>query len=71
MCDIHPVLPNQCGSAELKEKGGAERGVGGGVEKGKQNLPGGIILLPSTTGAKGLPVLFPACPRLPLLVCTK
>lgn len=43
MCDIHPMLPNQCSSAELK---------------GKKNLPGGIICLLWTTGAKGF--YFPA-----------
>lgn len=48
MCDIHPMLPNQCSSAELK------------------NLPGGIIYLPWTTGAKGL--LFLSCVALSLLL---
>lgn len=48
MCDIHPMLPNQCSSAELKD------------------LPGGIIYLPWTTGAKGL--LFFPCVALSLLL---
>lgn len=25
VCDIQPALPNQCGSARLKQKGGAGR----------------------------------------------
>lgn len=48
MCDIHPMLPNQCSSAELK------------------NLPGGIIYLPWTIGAKGL--LFFSCVALSRLL---
>lgn len=51
MCDIHPMLPNQCSAAELK------------------NLPGGIIYLPRTIGAKGL--LFFSRVTLSLLLFVK
>lgn len=40
VCDIQPALPNQCGSAQLKQKGEQ------GGNKKKRNLPAGIISQP-------------------------